>query len=160
MIEMEGGMSGTVALLPSAVRHKAANELAMAIRAIIRAASSDVDDGSKAARHMDRMMELVLSVDMPMNWWDLFSEAIEILRKGLPTRGQQVRYVELARLGMQFFAERSSVDRGANGRSAKQLKRFEAATIRFQESRDTCPEQEASRFVLEQNAERLFGKAK
>ena len=147
-------------LSANANRETIANEMAMVMRDLMRAASSENDDGYKASQQMNRMMEYLSRCKEPLTWGQIFSDALQILRQNLPKREYEADYIDVAKSGIKYFVESSADDNAAAGRSASRLSDLKESIRWLQKPKDTSPERERSRKILAENAMKLAGKLK
>jgi hypothetical protein len=147
-------------LRANANRANIAHEMAEVIRDLMRAVSSDDNNGYKAAEQMERMLKYLVRCKEPLSWWEIFSDALKIIRENLPERDYHEGYLSVAKSGIKYFVESSADDAAAAGRSAKRLSDFQREISWLERPKHTTPERERTRQILADNAKRLAGKSK
>jgi tetratricopeptide (TPR) repeat protein len=147
-------------LKANANREFIADQMADVFRELLRALSSDNGSGYSAAEKMDFAGELLKRCDEPLSWWQLFDDAIKIIRASQSVDSYTADYMHIAKRGMKYFVESSATDNAAKGRAATRLRDLQQAIKWQAESLDASPEVERTRLILQQNAEKLAGKRK
>ena len=138
-----------------ATPERVAHEMADLIRDLIRAASSENDNGSKAAQQMETTMRYVTRCSEPISWWRIFSDALGMIRANLPENKHDSKYLNVATSGMKFFVESTAVDNFAKGRAVQRLGDLQNAIRWLEPEKAETPEEKRISDLLNQNAMKL-----
>ncbi len=155
---MQQSESNGILLKQNANRKFIASEMAEVVRDLMRAVSSDHDKGYKAARKMDNVAMLLEHCDEPLSWWDLFADAIELIKDNEHNSNSASADQEIAKAAIKYFVESTATDNAALGRTAKRLNELQGA-IRCQARLNEAPTgDQQMRLALAQNGAKLFRK--
>jgi hypothetical protein len=114
-------------LCANANRQFIAPQMADVLLELIRDAASEDGTGFKASEKMDFVSQLLQRCDEPLSWWNLFSDALGVLRANRRENGLDDEYLRAATRGIKYFAESSAGDPAARARASRRRDEFHAS---------------------------------